>query len=97
MKCPHCNDDMFYRDDQNYYVCPKCLGEWWPIEKERGEYQTTAKKDSMFYFGLAEQTNDINSKPVLPPGVPSFKGGSKNGKCRKKSKKKFIKEVGYYK
>lgn len=75
-------------DKRDYYVCGKCLGEFWPgeIQKERGEYQkqTVKIKDSMFYFGLAEQAMAINSKPVLPPGVPCFKGGGKSGKKRKK-------------
>jgi hypothetical protein len=89
LDCPLCKVEMRYDEKRNYHVCGCCLGEFWPkeLEKERGEYkkQTVKTKDSMFFFGLAEQTTAINSKPVNPPGVPNFKGGgSKNGKKRKK-------------
>lgn len=80
-------------DDRNYWVCPKCLGEFWPQEKERGEYQkrkVTTNINSLFYHGLAESTYWINHKPELPPGEPCFKGGSKCGKKRKKPQKKNV-------
>lgn len=70
-------------DERGYHVCSKCLGEFWPGEtqKERGEYK---KNRHIILNSLAAQATALNSKPVLPPGVPCFKGGSKNGKKRKK-------------
>ena len=97
MICPKCpgNVDMV-EIDEFHSQCPICNGQWWPPEKpERGEYQkhTVNTKNSMFYFGLAESTHGINYKPVNPPGVPHFTGGSKNGKKRKKKPNKGMEVV----
>jgi hypothetical protein len=97
MDCPYCKEPMRY-DKRDYWVCGKCLTEVWPgeVQKERGEYQkrqVTFNIDSFFYFGLAESTHGINYKPVNPPGVPHFTGGSKNGKKRKKKPNKGMEVV----
>lgn len=78
---------MFYNTKQDYHVCPKCFTEVWPgeITKERGEYDKNRKT---ILTSLAAQTTAINEKPILPPGDPVFKGGSKSGKKRKKKVKK---------
>lgn len=87
--CPICGSPMRY-DERNYWVCGKCLGEFWPREIERGAYEKAVvkTKDSMYYFGLAEQATAIASKPISLAGEPVRKGSSKSGKRRKKKPKR---------
>jgi len=99
MNCPYCKEEM-RENKRGYFVCGKCLGEFWPREKpERGEYQKRQIKhdpDSLFFFGLAESTHAINYKPVNPPGEPTFKGGSKSGRKRKKKPKIQISNINFW-
>jgi hypothetical protein len=80
---------MFYHSDRDYHTCPMCLTEVWPGDtvKERGEYQKHRKE---ILYSLAAQKTAMDSKPVLPPGEPCFKGGGKSGRKRKKPVKKDI-------
>lgn len=84
---------MFEHTDHN--TCPICFTEVWPgeIQKERGEYLTRRKRE---LFSLAAQATALNSKPVLPAGVPCFKGGNKSGKSRKKKPKKDIGNINFF-
>jgi hypothetical protein len=101
MICPYCKEEM-RKDERGYHVCGKCLGEFWPGEQqqERGEYQKRQIKYDVsspeaLIFGLAESTYGINYKPPLPPGEPTFKGGSKSGKRRKKKPKIQMANINY--
>lgn len=84
-------------EKDNYYVCPKCLTEVWPPEKPEKIYQKSLVKnvsiDSPELMLWHEE--DMNYKPPLPPGVPIFKGGSKNSRKRKKKPKIQISNVNY--
>jgi len=88
LKCSYCvEEDMEHIKKQDYYVCPKCLGEFWPgkLKKQKEQYADERQYDLNC---LAAQATSMNSKPINLGGKPVFKGGSKNGKCRKKKPKK---------
>jgi hypothetical protein len=76
---------MFEHKDHS--TCPACFTEVWPgeIQKEREEYNTKRKRE---LYSLAAQATALNSKTPLPPGEPTYKGGSKSGKRRKKKPKR---------
>jgi hypothetical protein len=93
--CPSCpgNVEMLYIDE--HWQCGICNGQWWPPEKpERGPYEkikTLAPISSPEC--LIWGTQNIDYKQPLPPGEPTFGGGSKSGKKRKKPPKKDIRIV----
>ena len=97
MICPNCpgNVDMVKIDDHSQ--CPVCNGQWWPPEKPEKIYQKSLVKNVS--IGSPElmlwHEVDMNYKPPLPPGVPIFKGGGKNGRKRKKKPKIQISNVNY--
>jgi len=102
MNCPQCPGDveMLYIKEDNMYHCPICNGQWWPPDKpERGEYKKAIcdiSSPEALIFGLAESTYGINYKAPLPPGEPSYKGGSRSGKRRKKRPKPQITNINYW-
>ena len=96
MICPYCKGKMTYIEDRNYWVCPFDLGEFWPGEKpERGEYKKKEEISILSPELMLWHEADMNYKPPLPPGVPIFKGGGKNGRKRKKKPKIQISNVNY--
>jgi hypothetical protein len=95
MICPYCKEEM-REDERGYYVCGKCLGEFWPKEKpERGPYKKSINVEVSISSPalMLWHEEDMNYKPPLPPGEPCFKGGSKSGKKRKKPAKRDIRIV----
>jgi hypothetical protein len=95
MICPYCKEEM-REDERGYYVCGKCLGEFWPKEKpERGPYKKSINVEVSISSPalMLWHEEDMNYKPPLPQGVPHFGGGSKSGKRRKKPVKRDIRVV----
>lgn len=93
MDCPICGYDMRFDKQKEFYMCPRCATEVWPGELQVEQHDDTRE---LYRWSLAAQTSAINSKPVLPPGVPRFKGGSnKSGRKRKKKPKKYNKYINF--
>lgn len=77
LRCPGCGTYM-NRQDQNFWKCPNCDGEWWPPEKD-----DTADK-------LAKAAREA-FEDIRVGYVPNQKKGG-GSKCKRYGKKKPVKD-----
>ena len=81
------------KKNEDYWVCPKCSGEWWPdtdklayLDEERRAREYEEQMRMVSRIGLCR----ASYKPVLPygyvPGTKKGGGSSAAGRKRKKNK-----------
>lgn len=92
LHCPRCGEVMIYEQEQDFWRCPRCCGEWWEdeskvrfIESEKREKEDKEKLRWQLRWSLAKGYTE-----VLPlGGAIGYKGrGNKSGRKRKKPVKK---------
>lgn len=81
IKCPRCDEVMIYDQENEFWKCPACLGEFWPkVEFNQAELPP------VLVDKMVKQVYQEEIRTGYVPGTKK-KGGSKSGRKRKKPKK----------